>query len=343
MFLKTYIIPALLIVSLSALTASNLETKDGMIKIPGGKTLMGSTGSVETEQGPKEFPEEAPRKEIEVSGFWMDETEVTNAQFQKFVEETGHVTYAEQEADLSEFPQKALSRLPKSPFNNGAIVFNSPTQLKGDIMDPGAYLQWWKWDPEASWKSPEGKGSTIEGREDYPVTCVNYDDAAAYAKWARKRLPTEAEWEYAARGGLENKTFTWGDEIQGDEPMANTFQGTFPTQNTIEDGYQGPAPVKSFPPNGYGLYDMAGNVWETCSDYYDPDYPKTRETKNPQGPETWTSSKGNKGEESPSHVTKGGSFLCHISYCMRYRPGARHSIENDSPTRHTGFRCVKDL
>lgn len=321
------------------------EKKDGMVKIPSGSTTVGTIGVFQTPYGTKEFPEESPQMKVEVSGFWMDQTEVTNAQFRKFVEETGYVTFAEQDADISKFPPEILDQLPEPPFKNGAIIFNSPENFEGNIEDPGSYIQWWKWDVEANWRQPRGAGSNLKGMDDYPVSCVNHDDATAYAEWAGKRLPTEAEWEYAARGGLTNKMYTWGDELKpGDKWMANTFHGTFPTNDTAEDGFAGPAPVKSFPPNGYGLYDMAGNLWEICAEYYDPEYRSTCVICDPKGSDTWVNlNNGIRGAGAPNYMTKGGSYLCHVSYCMRYRPGARHSIENDSPTCHTGFRCVKDL
>ncbi len=317
----------------------------GMVRIEGGTTLMGSEGTFQTPYGTKNFPEERPQKEIEVTGFWMDQTEVTIGQFKEFVDATGYITFAERPADIDAFPPEALANLPTPPFNNGAIIFNSPSKMTGEVTAPGSFLQWWKWDPFASWKSPEGAGSDISGRKNHPVSCVTYDDAVAYANWAGKRLPTEAEWEYAARGGLEGKLYTWGDELKVDNKwMANTFHGKFPTNDTAEDGFAGPAPVKSFPPNAFGLYDMAGNVWEICSDYYDPAYRKVCKDCDPKGPETWVNrGTGEVAGGAPNYVTKGGSYLCHISYCMRYRPGARHSIENDSPACHTGFRCVKDL
>jgi len=324
---------------------SGLETKDGMVKIKGGSTTMGSEGSFETPYGQTECPEERPLRPIEVSDFWIDQTEVTNDQYAAFTKATGYVTFAEREAKLEDFPEEARSSLPEFPFNQGAMVFTPPETFEGDVMDPSSFLAWWRWDPDANWRHPLGKGSDISGKGDHPVVSLTYDDAAAYAKWAGKRLPTEAEWEFAARGGLKGKTYSWGDELKpGDKWMANTFHGEFPTKDTAEDGFAGSAPVKSFPPNGYGLYDMAGNAWEICSDFYDPEYPSHCDKCDPKGPETWFNrDAGRRNVGVPSHVTKGGSFLCHISYCMRYRPGARHSTEADSPANHVGFRCVRDL
>ncbi len=326
-------------------TVSLVEKKEGMVRIEGGMTEMGSEGSFETPYGRKEFPEERPIRKIEVKGFWIDETEVTNDQFAAFVKASGYLTFAEREANLADFPEEARDQLPPAPFRQGSIVFSPPETFDGDPNEPGAFLSWWRWDTEANWRQPLGKGSDISKKGQHPVVCVTYEDAAAYAKWAGKRLPTEAEWEFSARGGLKGKLYSWGDELKpGDKWMANTFHGEFPSKDSADDGFEGSAPVKSFPPNGYGLYDVAGNAWEICSDFYDPEYPTLCEKCDPKGPETWVNrDTGRKNHGAPSHVTKGGSFLCHISYCMRYRPGARHSTEADSPANHTGFRCVKDL
>jgi formylglycine-generating enzyme required for sulfatase activity len=307
-----------------------------MIALPGGTFQMGSSGVFETPHGPKEFPEEAPVTSVTVKGFRIDETEVTNRQFEEFVKATGYVTFAERQAKLEDFPAEARANLPPLPFRQGSIVFAKPAASIGDPNQADAN-SWWRWDPDANWRHPSGAGSSIEKSGDHPVVCVLYEDAAAYAQWAGKRLPTEAEWEYAARGGLSGKIYAWGDELKpGDRWMANTFQGEFPAADSGADGFMSTAPVKSFPPNGYGLADMAGNVWEICADFYDPAYPAHREKDNPKGPAS--SSDGG----PVRHVIKGGSYLCHVSYCMRYRPGARHSIEDGSPANHTGFRCVRD-
>jgi len=321
-----------------------LEHKDGMVRVPGGTYQMGSSGEFNTPYGMKRFPEEAPVRTVTVKPFWIDETEVTNDQFAAFVKETGYLTYAERDAKKEDFPEEAWSSLPPLPFKQGCVVFSPPPVFDGDVNAPDSVLSWWRWDPDANWRQPTGKDSSIEGKGNHPVVCVSHEDAAAYAKWAGKRLPTEAEWEFAARGGLAGKMYAWGDELKPDDKwMANTFQGDFPDKDSAADGFASTAPVKSYPPNGYGLYDMSGNTWEICSDFYDPEYPSFCSGDDPKGPETWVNrDSGQRGEGAVHHVIKGGSFLCHISYCMRYRPAARHSTEDGSPANHTGFRCVRD-
>ena len=321
-----------------------LERKDGMVLLKGGSYLMGHDGAFQTPFGPKEFPEESPAHEVTVKPFWIDETEVTNARFREFVKATGYVTFAERKVKAEDFPEEARASLPPGGFSNGAIVFREDARIEGNPNIPGRSLEWWKWDPEANWQHPTGKRSSIAGKDDHPVVCVTHEDATAYAKWAEKRLPTEAEWEFAARGSLAGKIYSWGDELKPDDRwMANTWQGEFPNSNTAEDGYKASSPVRSFAPNGYGLYDMAGNVWEICNDLYDPGYFTKCDPDNPQGPAQWVNrDTGRKNEGNIHRVTKGGSFLCHVSYCMRYRPAARHSQDSESPTNHTGFRCVRD-
>lgn len=314
----------------------------GMRDIPGGTFKMGSAGTFNTTAGRKDFPEETPIQTVTVKAFRIDETEVTNAQFEKFVKETGYVTFAEREAKPEEFPVEARAALPIGPLHQGSIVFAKPA-ANPNIDAPSAFVSWWRWDPDANWRRPWGKDSSIKGLEEHPVVCVNHEDAAAYAKWAKKRLPTEAEWEFAARGGLDGKIYTWGDEMRPDgKLMANTFQGTFPAKNTEEDGFGGSAPVGKFPANGYGLRDMAGNVWEICEDTYQAER-KTECTCAAAASELNKIVPPPAAANGPaSHVIKGGSFLCHVSYCMRYRPAARTSQEDASPANHTGFRCVVD-
>lgn len=292
----------------------------GMILIQGGTFLMGSADA--------EYPDETPVHEVTLKSFYIDEAEVTNAQFAEFVRATHYVTYAERDAKKEDFPQEALKDLPAFPFHQGALVFSHQ----------------WQWQPDANWQHPEGKESSIVGKENHPVVCVTHDDALAYATWAGKRLPTEAEWEYAARGGLVQKRFTWGDaEEQEGKYLCNNWQGHFPEENTSTDGYTTTSPVKSFPPNSYQLYDMAGNVWEHCADYYDPSYYKSSSKENPVNTTQWTDDAGALKQGAENFVIRGGSFLCARNYCHRYRPAARESQDKQSPTNHCGFRCVKDL
>ena len=315
-------------------------TSAGMVWIPGGEFTMGSTD-------PLARRDEAPVHRVRVDGFWMDETEVTNAQFRVFVETTGYITVAERTIDWEELKKQSPPGTPRPPdeeLQPGSLVFIPPVHPVG-LRD---YSRWWKWVDGACWKHPLGPGSSIEGRENHPVVHIAYEDALAYCAWVGKRLPTEAEWEFAARGGLDRKINVWGDEPI-DHTRANTWQGEFPHRNTHEDGFTGASPVKSFPPNGYELYDMAGNVWEWCSDLYRSDTYALRVTGlrpdgvvyNPMGPAT--SFDARHPHEPVVRVQRGGSFLCHDSYCASYRPSARMATSPETGLSHTGFRCVAEF
>ena len=295
----------------------------GMAWIPAGEFTMGNA----------DFEDAVPLRKIRLRGFWMDRTEVTNAQFAEFVEATGYVTVAERKPKPEDFPGA-----PPESLVPGSIVFNPPGGTgKVDLSKP---LSWWEYVNRACWKRPEGPGTSTEGREDHPVIHVAWEDAAAYADWAGKRLPTEAEWEYASRGGLEGKKYAWGDDLKPEGKwMANIWQGSFPRENTREDGFVTTAPVGSFPANGYGLHDMAGNVWEWCNDWYRPDTYKTDGTENPSGPQ---SSHDPMEPNIPKRVQRGGSYMCSDLYCIRYISGARGKGEVSSSHFHVGFRCVKD-
>ena len=280
------------------------------------------------------YPEERPVHRVAVDGFWMDEAPVTAAQFRRFVRETNYVTLAERPLDAALFPGADPQLLVP-----GSLVF---------LMSAGPvalddYRNWWRYLPGANWKRPGGKGTTINGQDRHPVVHIAYADAEAYAAWAGKELPTEAEWEFAARGGLEGATFAWGDEYAPDgRLMANTWQGEFPWQNTKLDGYGGTSPVRSFPPNGYGLYDVCGNVWEWTADLFTRHHPEEVEHSCcvPRNPRV-SAQNAEDGETVPRRVIKGGSHLCAPNYCLRYRPAARQGQAVDSSTTHIGFRCVR--
>jgi formylglycine-generating enzyme len=315
----------------------NLFAKDtsplGMVWIPAGEFTMGTDDT-------NSFANERPAHRVKVDGFWMDEHDVTNDEFRKFVEATGYITTAERKPDWNELKKQLPPGTPKpddSLLVPGSLVFIGTTN-EVDLTD---YSQWWRWTPGANWRHPAGPDSNLKGKGNYPVVQISWDDAVAYAKWAGKRLPTEGEWEYAARGGLENKRYAWGDEFRPHgKYMANIWTGNFPYSNTQADGFAGLAPVKSFPPNGYGLYDMAGNAWQWCADWYRADANAENVAiccLNPNGP------KRSFDPDEPfaaKRVIKGGSYLCNASYCESYRPSARRGETPDTSASHIGFRCV---
>jgi len=310
--------------SASAKTESQ-TARDGMVWIPSGRFWMGSDHMEDAQ----------PVHEVEVKGFWIDRTDVTNEEFARFVKATGYVTIAERPLDQKDFPNLAPDELAA-----GSVVFTPPA----NPISLGNPLAWWRFVRGANWRHPEGPNSDLRGKGKYPVVHIAWPDAIAYAKWAGKRLPTEAEWEFAARGGLDRQNYVWGNELKpGGKWRSNTFQGHFPDHNTSEDGYAGVAPVASFEPNGYGLYDMSGNVWQWVSDWYRPDYYArlSRDgslAANPEGP------RDSFDPQEPGvqkRVQKGGSYLCTDQYCERYIPGARGKGDPDTGTNHLGFRCVR--
>ena len=303
------------------------KAPEGMVWIPGGTFLMGSNDH---------YPEEAPAHKVSVDGFWMDRHTVTNRAFRQFVDATGYVTLAEKPANPADYPgAKPEMLVPAS------VTFQKST---GPVDLRNKY-NWWVYTPGANWRHPRGPGSSLQGLWDHPVVHVAFEDAQAYAKWASKALPTEAEWEFAARGGLEGAEFVWGDELTpGGKSMCNHWQGEFPWQNLLEDGYEWTAPVGSFAPNGYGLHEMAGNVWEWTTDWYQ-DHGRIEHacctTHNPRGGEQDCSHEpGASTVKVPRKVMKGGSYLCAPNYCRRYRPAARHAEPVDTSTSHVGFRCI---
>ncbi len=300
----------------------------GMAWIPGGAFRMGSE---------RFYVEERPVHEVTVDGFWMDCHEVTNEEFARFVAETGYVTLAERPPNPEDFPGA-----PPENLVAGSMVFQKPS----GPVDLRNYANWWEWVPGASWRHPLGPDTSIEGLGQHPVVHVAFEDVEAYARWAQKDLATEAEWEFAARGGLAGATFPWGNEEFPDgKAMVNSWQGDFPWQNLLTDGHEGTSPVGSFPPNGYGLYDMAGNVWEWTSDWYEPRGPGTKSCcMSSVNPRIATPEKSYNPHQLqfpiPRRVVKGGSFLCAPNYCFRYRPAARQAQMIDTSMCHIGFRCV---
>lgn len=298
------------------------NNKDEMVLIPGGTYFMGSN----------DFEDSKPIHSVTVKPFLMDEHEVTNAQFEKFVDATYYLTIAERKLNFKDYPGVDADKLVP-----GSAVFTPPAH---PVPLDNPYL-WWIYVPGANWKHPKGPGTSIRGKENEPVVQVCYEDAVAYAKWAHKRLPTEAEWEFAARGGRYAGKYYWGNELKPNGKwVANIYQGSFPDHDAGEDGYKGVAPVKSFPPNPFGLYDMDGNVWEWCNDFYRPDYYKHSPGNNPKGP---SDSYDPEEPGTVKHVQRGGSFICSDQYCVRYKAGSRGKGETSSAGNNLGFRCVKNV
>lgn len=321
---------------IAAGASSNISDEHpGMVWVDGGSFQMGGDNSQAAD-------DEYPKHKVSVTGFWMDITEVTNAQFEQFVKATGYITTAERKPDWNELKKQLPPGTPEpdaSLLVPASLVFVAPP---GEVSLHD-YSQWWQWKEGADWRHPHGPGSTIDGKEQHPVVHISWFDAQAYCKWAGKRLPTEAEWEWAARGKLSNNIYPWGNEaIDQGAAKANSWQGHFPDQNNVRDKYYYTAPVKSYDANGYGLYDMAGNVWEWCADYYDSHYYQTIDkpegVSNPQGPD-----KAYDPNEPLAfkRVIRGGSFLCNDGYCSGYRVARRMKTSEDSGMEHLGFRCVQ--
>lgn len=313
------------------------EIPDDMVLIKGGEFSMGGINPVGLMGGGHEsMADSRPVHRVRLKAFLIDKTEVTNAQFAAFVKATGYKTVAEKAPTKEEFPT-----VPVEDLVAGSIVFTPPTH----DVPLNNILQWWTYQKGVNWQHPEGANTDLKGKDNYPVVHIAWEDAAAYAKWAGKRLPTEAEWEFAARGGLSGNIYAWGNQLNpNNEWRANTFQGTFPNKNAAEDGFSGIAPVKKYAPNAYGLYDIAGNVWEWCSDWYRPDYYEKLQKQgiadNPKGPQD---SLDPDEPNLPKKVQRGGSFLCTDQYCTRYMVGTRGKGEVKSASNHVGFRCVKDV
>ena len=320
-------------------TEEQISQIPGMVWIPGGIYDMGASDSDRMA-----LPHEKPKHTVKVDGFYMDETEVTNAQFSRFIEATNYITTAERPVDWELIKQQLPPGTPKphdSLLLPGSLLFKKTKESVPNLYD---FSQWWRWTNGANWKQPEGKGSSIDGKDNHPVVHVSYEDAMAYCHWAGRRLPTEAEWEFAARGGKRDKIYFWGDLTDKLSSYVNSWEGEFPVDNTQADGFEKSAPVKTYPPNGYGLYEISGNVWEWTSDWYSSQYyqycKENSITNNPKGPKEAFNPSNPYVDE---RVIRGGSFLCNASYCASYRVSSRMATDPNTSLEHLGFRTVIDL
>ena len=319
--------------------STNRQQIPGMVWISGGIYDMGASDGDRMA-----LPHEKPKHTVKVDGFYMDETEVTNAQFSKFIEATNYITTAERPVDWDLIKQQLPPGTPKpqdSLLLPGSLLFKKTKESVPNLYD---FSQWWRWTNGANWKQPEGKGSSIDGKDNHPVAHVSYEDAMAYCNWVGRRLPTEAEWEFAARGGKRDKIYFWGDLTDKLSSYVNSWEGEFPVDNTQADGFEKSAPVKTYPPNGYGLYEISGNVWEWTSDWYSSQYYQYCKdnsiTNNPKGPKEAFNPNNPYVDE---RVIRGGSFLCNASYCASYRVSSRMATDPNTSLEHLGFRTVMDL
>lgn len=336
---------SIIIFNQSCKNQTQIKTEEQILQIPGMVWISGGIYDMGASDGDRmALPHEKPKHTVKVDGFYMDETEVTNAQFSKFIEATNYITTAERPVDWDLIKQQLPPGTPKphdSLLLPGSLLFKKTKESVPNLYD---FSQWWRWTTGTNWKQPEGKGSSIVGKDNHPVVHLSYEDAMAYCNWAGRRLPTEAEWEFAARGGKRDKIYFWGDLTDKLSSYVNSWEGEFPVDNTQADGFEKSAPVKTYPPNGYGLYEISGNVWEWTSDWYSSQYyqycKENSITNNPKGPKEAFNPSNPYVDE---RVIRGGSFLCNASYCASYRVSSRMATDPNTSLEHLGFRTVIDL
>ena len=336
---------SIIIFNQSCKNQTQIKTEEQILQIPGMVWISGGIYDMGASDGDRmALPHEKPKHTVKVDGFYMDETEVTNAQFSKFIEATNYITTAERPVDWDLIKQQLPPGTPKphdSLLLPGSLLFKKTKESVPNLYD---FSQWWRWTNGANWKQPEGKGSSINEKDNHPVVHLSFEDAMAYCNWAGRRLPTEAEWEFAARGGKRDKIYFWGDLTDKLSSYVNSWEGEFPVDNTQADGFEKSAPVKTYPPNGYGLYEISGNVWEWTSDWYSSQYyqycKENSITNNPKGPKEAFNPSNPYVDE---RVIRGGSFLCNASYCASYRVSSRMATDPNTSLEHLGFRTVMDL